>query len=84
MSDDRNLPRYHLTRDQAKGDWKLQKEGAERATRRFETKSEATAGGVLESAVGEAGGSVRIHLENGRIQEERTYPRSRDPKESPG
>ena len=83
MSDD-NLPRYHLTKDAEKGDWKLKKEGADRATRRFETKSEATAGGVLEGAVGKAGGSVRIHLEKGRIQEERTYPRSRDPKGSPG
>lgn len=28
--------------------------------------------------------SVRIHKENGRIQEERTYPRSADPKKSKG
>jgi hypothetical protein len=84
MPNDKNLPRFHLTKNKAKGDWKLEKEGAERATRRFETKSEATAGGVLEGAVGKAGGSVRIHLEKGRIQEERTYPGSRDPKESPG
>jgi hypothetical protein len=27
---------------------------------------------------------VRIHLENGRIQEERTYPRSADPRSSKG
>ena len=30
------------------------------------------------------GGSLRIHKEDGRIQEERTYPRSRDPKKSKG
>lgn len=84
MSNDKNLPRFHLTKDQEKGDWELRKAGAERATRRFETKSEATAGGVLGGAVGKEGGSVRIHLEKGRIQEERTYPRSRDPKGSPG
>lgn len=28
--------------------------------------------------------SVRIHKENGRIQEERTYPRSADPRRSKG
>lgn len=30
------------------------------------------------------GGTVKIHSRTGRIQEERTYPRSRDPKRSPG
>jgi len=30
------------------------------------------------------GGSVRIHGQNGRVLEERTYPRSRDPKRSKG
>jgi hypothetical protein len=28
--------------------------------------------------------SVRIHTEDGRVQEERTYPRSADPVRSPG
>ena len=84
MADDKTLPKYHLTKDKDKGDWKLKKEGADRATRRFPTKYEATAGGVLADAVGKDGGSVRIHLEKGRIQEERTYPRGRDPKGSPG
>jgi hypothetical protein len=43
------------------------------------TKADATARGVLKKAVGGVG-TVRIHKENNRIQEERTYPRSRDPK----
>lgn len=30
------------------------------------------------------GGTVRIHNESGVIQEERTFPRGRDPKSSPG
>ena len=29
-------------------------------------------------------GSVRIHKENGQIQEERTYPRSKDPRGTKG
>jgi hypothetical protein len=50
----------------------------------FDTKGEATKGGVLEKAVGPNGGSVKIQKENGRFQEERTYPGSADPKSSPG
>jgi hypothetical protein len=52
--------------------------------RLFETKTEATKGGVLESAVGTTGGSVKIQKENGRFQEERTYPESLDPQRSKG
>ncbi|HYG30604.1 MAG TPA: DUF2188 domain-containing protein [Allosphingosinicella sp.] len=84
MPNDKNLPRYHLTKDKEKGDWELREQGADRAKRRFETKSEATAGGVLGAALGKAGGSVRIHLEKGPIEEERTFPRARDPRGTPG
>lgn len=78
------LPKYHLTKDAKKGDWKLAQEGADRATRRFDKKAEATKGGVLADAIGKGGGSVRIHKADGPIQEERTFPRSKDPKGSPG
>ena len=78
------LPSYHLTRDKARGGWQLEKAGSDRARARFETKTEALKGGVLKSAVGKEGGSVKIHKENGRIQQERTYPRDRDPKSSKG
>lgn len=39
----------------------------------FDTKADATKGGVLEKAIGPEGGSVKIQKENGRFQEERTY-----------
>lgn len=78
-----NLRRFNLVHDQQKDDWKLQNELG-RTVRRFETKDDATAGGVLKEALGSNGGSVRIHKENGLFQEERTFPRSRDPKSSPG
>jgi hypothetical protein len=84
MSKKPNLPKYHLVKDDKKGDWKLEREGADRATRRFDTKEEATKGGVLSDAIGAGGGSVRIHKEDGKIQEERTFPGSRDPEGSPG
>jgi hypothetical protein len=79
-----NLTRYTLAHDREREDWYLRNDFTGRTVRRFDTKAEATEGGVLEDAVGQAGGSVRIHKENGVFQEERTYPRSRDPRRSPG
>lgn len=72
---------YHLTKHDDQ--WKLTREGANRATQVFEgTKQEA----VRQSAqrLTDSGASLKIHLENGRIQEERTYPRSADPRKSKG
>jgi len=78
------LRKFTLIKDKVKGDWALSEEGANRARKRFATKTEATKGGALSSALGADGGSVRIRNEDGKIQEERTFPRSRDPKKSPG
>lgn len=78
------LPKYTLSHDERKNDWVLKEDGASRAKRRFKTKADATTGGILSSAVGAAGGSVKIQKMDGKYQEERTYPRSRDPKKSPG
>ncbi len=78
------LRRFTLAKDNEKGDWALSEEGVNRARKRFATKTEATKGGALSSALGANGGSVRIRKEDGKIQEERTFPRSRDPKKTPG
>lgn len=75
------MDNYHLTKKD--GEWKLTKEGNERATKTFETKEEA----IKKSAdylKSNEGGSLKIHLEKGKIQEERTYPKSADPKKSKG
>jgi hypothetical protein len=72
---------YHLTKEDDQ--WKLTKENGERASKVFDgTKREA----VKESAdwLREKGGSLKIHKTDGKIQEERTYPRSADPKRSKG
>ena len=79
-----SLPSYHLTRDKKRGGWQLEKDGSDRARARFETKAQALKGGALRDAVGKDGGSVKIHKQTGRIQQERTYPRGRDPKSSTG
>lgn len=78
------LDKYHLTHDPKADKWRLEKEGATLAAALFDKKSDATAGGALSGAIGKAGGSVRIHKLDGKIQEERTYPRSADPKTSKG
>ncbi|HEV7462720.1 MAG TPA: DUF2188 domain-containing protein [Methyloceanibacter sp.] len=73
------LPRYSLAHDDKKKRWVLKHEGTGQAVKSFATKAAATKGGVLEKAVGKMG-SVRIKKRNGKIQEERTYPRSMDPR----
>jgi hypothetical protein len=78
------LPKYTLTKDEKRNDWPLVHDATNKVVKRFDTKADATAGGALERAVGKDGGSVKIQKENGRFQEERTYPRSRDPKKSRG
>ncbi|MBU4530573.1 MAG: DUF2188 domain-containing protein [Desulfomicrobium sp.] len=78
------LPKFTLTHNEKKDRWDLTKDGASRPTATFDKKAEATKGGALEKAVGKAGGSVKIQKVDGKFQEERTYPRSADPKKSPG
>lgn len=78
------LPKFTLSKDDKRDDWKLTNDTTNRVQRRFDTKEDATKGGALEKAVGSNGGSVKIQKENGRIQEERTYPRDKDPRESKG
>lgn len=78
------LDKFHLVHDKKADNWRLEPKGGGRAKAVFETKSEATAGGALAKALGKAGGSVDIHKVDGKIQEERTFPRSADPKSSPG
>jgi hypothetical protein len=78
------LPKFTLSHNKKKDTWDLKNDKTDKVVESFDTKSEATAGGVLRKAVGEDGGSVKIQKENGRFQEERTYPDGADPKESKG
>ncbi|WP_044419106.1 DUF2188 domain-containing protein [Halarcobacter anaerophilus] len=75
------MDNYHITKH-PKG-WGLKKEGASRATKVTNTKAEimdAIKGGAHSGAPS----SVKIHRGDGRIQEERTYPRSSDPEITKG
>ena len=77
------LPRFSLAHNTDKKKWELKHEGTGDVVKRFATKAAATKGGVLEKAVG-GRGSVRIRKRDGKIQEERTFPRSADPRGSKG
>jgi hypothetical protein len=79
-----NLPKYTLLHDGKKDDWVLKEDRSARVRYRFKNKTDATRGGALRKALGQVGGSVKIQKLDGTIQEERTYPKSKDPKRSPG
>ena len=78
------LPKFTLDYNEKKDRWNLENDKTDRVVKSFVTKADATVRGALKKAVGKEGGSVKIQKENGRFQEERTYPKSADPKKSKG
>jgi hypothetical protein len=77
------LHRFTLKRNKTEGGWELKDQTGDLVAT-FGTKTEALKGGKLEKLLGKSGGTVRIHRQDGQFAEERTYPRSRDPRSSPG
>ncbi|QXI07013.1 DUF2188 domain-containing protein [Pseudomonas tensinigenes] len=74
------MDNYHITK---KGDkWNLTKEGNERPSKSAETKQELIE--KTKEFMADKTGSVKIHKEDGKLQEERTYQRKDDPKNSKG
>ena len=69
------LPRFSLSHNEKTKKWELKKEGSSEVVKTFSNKAAALKGGVLEKAVGKKG-AVRIRKRDGKIQEERTYPRT--------
>jgi len=84
MANKKHLPKYTLELNEKTDRWALEKDKSSKVVKTFATKEAATAGGVLRKALGSEGGSVKIQKANGRFQEERTFPKSADPKSSPG
>jgi hypothetical protein len=74
------MDNYHITKTD-KG-WALTKQGAERASKTATTKAEITK--LATEFLDGKTASLKIHKEDGTIQEERTYPRSADPTKSKG
>ena len=74
------MDNYHVS--PTAGGWELKKAGAERASKSSSTKQELVAS-LSEFFQGKTA-SVKIHKADGTIEEERTYPRSDDPRRSKG
>lgn len=84
MSKKQKLPKLTLTFNEQKENWVLKNDSSNKTVKIFDTKAEATKGGVLKKVLGKKGGSVKIQKENGRFQEERTFPDKLDPASSVG
>ncbi len=67
---------YHITKTD--DGWQGKKEGGERASIKGETKDEVLRK-TIDIAKKQGDASVVIHKQDGKIQEERTYPKSSDP-----
>jgi hypothetical protein len=78
------LPKHTLSYNRTSKKWDLKKDKSREVVQSFKKKENATKRGVLKKAVGKNGGSVKIKNKDGEFQEERTYPRSKDPKKSKG
>lgn len=83
------LKRFDVVFDDAREKWLVESEGKVVVPPEdIENKTDAVAAakGAAYAAWGDggAGGTVRIHNEDGEFEEERTYPRSADPTKSPG
>lgn len=77
-----HLTKYHLT--MANGHWTLKQEGADHAPEPFVGKTKVEAVQASARQLEGTGASLRIHNLNGQFEEERTYPRSADPRSSKG
>ncbi|CAG8870510.1 hypothetical protein PS627_04019 [Pseudomonas fluorescens] len=71
---------YHVTHTES--GWILKRVGAERASKQAATKDELL--NLLPGFFEGKTASVKIHLQDGTLQEERTYPRSADPRQTKG
>jgi hypothetical protein len=67
-----------------KDGWKAQSAGQTVRGTKAATKVEAVRQTAAKARADALPVTVKIHKENGRIQEERTYPRSADPKNRKG
>lgn len=71
---------YHITKSES--GWALTKQGAQRASKTATTKAEIMM--LAGEFLSDKKASLKVHKEDGTIQEERTYPRSADPAKTKG
>jgi len=73
---------YHVTKTE-KG-WEGKVEGGQRASTTGKTKSEVVQKTIEIAKNSDGNSNVIIHKKDGKFQEERTYPKSSDPSQTPG
>ena len=78
------LPKLTLNYNEKKSKWDLTNDKTDKVVKSFGTKDAATVAGALKKVLGKEGGSVKIQKADGKFQEERTYPKGKDPKSSKG
>jgi len=71
-----NRKTYHVTK--TNDGWQGKLEGGQRASIKGDSKAEVVKK-TIELAKNQESSSVRIHKLDGKIQEERTYPKKSDP-----
>ncbi|MCK0125824.1 DUF2188 domain-containing protein [Gelidibacter sp. F2691] len=76
------MKNFHLVHDD--GVYKIKKENAQRASKVINSNKADAIKQAADFVKSQGGGSLKIHKNSGGFQEERTYPRSKDPKQSKG
>ena len=76
------MENFHLVHEDDK--YKLKRENAERASKVIDGNKQDAIMQSKEFILNNGGGSLKIHKNKGGFQEERTYPKSKDPKQSKG
>ena len=74
------MDNYHITKTD--NGWSLKKQGADRASKTASTKAEIIK--LAREFLDGKTASLKIHREDGTLEEERTFPRSADPSKSKG
>lgn len=76
------MENFHLVHQD--GVYKLKRENAKRASKVIDGRKTEAIKESKKFIENNGGGSLKIHKNNGGFQEERTYPRSKDPRRSKG
>lgn len=76
------MENFHLVHEDDK--YKLKRENAERASKVIDANKREAIKQSKEFIMNNGGGSLKIHKNKGGLQEERTYPKSIDPKQTKG
>jgi hypothetical protein len=83
MSPGKGTRKIYTVETDPKGGWRGKAKGSTRAVAKGDNKAEVVKR-TTEVAKKQPKAQVRIKGKNGRIQNERTYPRSSDPRSTPG